>query len=273
MTEAHEIAAELGEAKPQPIALIGRILRRLGHAETWALVERVREIEAAGGMPTSDGARQRTPGGVFFALVKQHLEESGQKEAAEALFPAQRKQQRRGHPAHPAHQPPLHIGLRPRVKGRPGAPPPRSLPGAPPSPPVIVLLDSNSALAAARRLLTAEMGCYAVGAHQATSTLRVRFSFPEVARARYADQIAALERESGWRVELHAEPHQGHLADAARRTLPAAITPVGPPSLRPATRTVLLRCRGTASEEELAVAQRVFQGETGWRLDLEQLAP
>ncbi|HWQ16111.1 MAG TPA: phosphorylated adapter RNA export RNA-binding domain-containing protein, partial [Roseiflexaceae bacterium] len=204
MTDAHEIAEQLGETRPQPIALIARILRRLGHVQTWALVERVREIEAAGGMLTSDGARRRTPGGVFFALVKQHVKASGQTDVEAALFPPRRRQrQRRGHPAHPPYLPPLRLGLRPRVKGRPGAPPPpRMVAGASPPDPGTAALDSNSALAAARRLLTAEIGCYAVGAHEATRTLRVRISFPDAARARYAGQIAALERESGWRVEL-----------------------------------------------------------------------
>jgi len=118
-----EIAAELGETKPQPIALIGRIMRRLGSVQTWELVERVHALEAAGGMQTSDGSRRRTPGGVFFALVKQHLEESGQAEAAEALFPARpKKRQRRGHPGRIVRCLAAPFEIRPRVKGRTGAP-------------------------------------------------------------------------------------------------------------------------------------------------------
>jgi hypothetical protein len=273
MSDGYEIADRLGETNPQPVALIGRIVRRIGHVEAGALLDRTLAIEAAGGMLTSDGSRRRTPGGVFFALVKQHLEASGQHEAAAALFPPrQRRPKRRAEPMPFAVALPPAPVMRPRLKGRPGAPlpAPRGL-AQPAAAPIQPVLDSNSALATARRLLPAEIGCYSIGAHQESRTLRVRFAFPERARQRYAELFGALQEATGWHVELHPAPHQGRLAEAALAALPAGVEPLGGPSLRQATNTALLRVRGTMAPEQLAAVQRLFHEQTGWQLDVEQL--
>jgi hypothetical protein len=113
------------------------------------------------------------------------------------------------------------------------------------------------------------MGCYALGAHQQSRTLRARFSFPDTARERYAEQIALVERETGWRVELHPAPHQGHLAEAALGALPAGIEPQGAPSLRAQDRTVTVRALGTAAEGQIEGARRLFREQTGWELAVE----
>ncbi|MEN9935907.1 MAG: hypothetical protein RLZZ387_2486 [Chloroflexota bacterium] len=278
MSDAYDIAAQLGETQPQPIALIGRILRRLGHVQTGAIVDRVREIEQAGGMPTSDGSRRRTPGGVFFALVKQHLEETGQAEAAVALFPPrQRQRQSKGqgqgksksHPVLPVHPPPppLPMVMRPRVRGRPGAPLPAPISAPPPAP--SEPLESNAALGVARQHLTPEMGCYAIGARQEARVLAVRFSYPDVARERYAREIARVERESGWRVELHPAVHQGNLATSALRALPKGLSAERSPSIRAADRRVTVRCSGQATADAIEVARQAFRDETGWELAVE----
>jgi hypothetical protein len=49
------------------------VVSELGAEGARQLVEEVRAVEAAGGMPTKDGSRRRTPGGVFFALAYERL--------------------------------------------------------------------------------------------------------------------------------------------------------------------------------------------------------
>ena len=52
--------------------LLTQVLRTLGQDRTWAVLTATLQCEAAGGMRTKAGDRRRTPGGVFFQLVKQH---------------------------------------------------------------------------------------------------------------------------------------------------------------------------------------------------------
>src|SRR5215469_10580144 len=68
---ANRIADDLGETEAQPRATIWRSVKALGIEQTQALLSRTQEIEAAGGMMTADDTRRRTPGGVYFALVRQ----------------------------------------------------------------------------------------------------------------------------------------------------------------------------------------------------------
>lgn len=55
------------------IALLNRVEAVLGVDEMQALYARTQEIEAGGGMLTVRGNRRRTPGGVFFFLVKEKM--------------------------------------------------------------------------------------------------------------------------------------------------------------------------------------------------------
>jgi len=66
---ARGIAAVLGETLPPPIRLITRIVDRLGPARARALLGQALTVEAQGGFVLPDGTR-RTPGGVFFHLVR-----------------------------------------------------------------------------------------------------------------------------------------------------------------------------------------------------------
>jgi len=71
-----EIAAALGETERQPIEQIARAVDRLGVERARAFLVRVREIEAEGGRMLPDGSRRRTPGGLFFLLVRQSADVS-----------------------------------------------------------------------------------------------------------------------------------------------------------------------------------------------------
>ncbi len=65
-----EIAAHLGETEPGPRKTIKRAVRILGPVQVQALLDRTLEIERTGGLLLPDGSRRRTPGGVFFYLIR-----------------------------------------------------------------------------------------------------------------------------------------------------------------------------------------------------------
>jgi hypothetical protein len=75
-----QLAAVLQEPK---IALLTKVLRTLGVDRTTAILTDTLQREAAGGMRTKDATRRRTPGGVFFQLVRQQASPQEQRR----LFP------------------------------------------------------------------------------------------------------------------------------------------------------------------------------------------
>jgi uncharacterized protein len=127
-------------------------------------------------------------------------------------------------------------------------------------------LKMNLATWSAQELFGPATGCYKIGADQQAGILILRFEFPDVARARYAAQIAALARSTGWQVQVYPQPHQGALDAAARAALPPGLTLLGAPSLAAPDRAVTLRCRGAADPAALDAAQAAFAELTGWRL-------
>ena len=127
-------------------------------------------------------------------------------------------------------------------------------------------LKLNLAMWAAQEMFGPETGCYKIGADQQAGALTLRFTFPDVARARYADQIAQLATSTGWQVQIHPQAHQAALGEAAQRALPPELTPAGAPSFAAATREVVVRCLGEASAAALAAAQAAFAEQTGWTL-------
>jgi hypothetical protein len=66
------IACTLGETKPGVLSQLHVIVKKLGCAEALRLLAEAQHVEAGGGMLINDGSRRRTPGGVFFALVRTH---------------------------------------------------------------------------------------------------------------------------------------------------------------------------------------------------------
>ncbi len=67
------IAAQLGETEQGPVMQIRRAVRTLGPERTLQFVQRTLDVEAQGGLMLPDGSRRRTPGGVFFYLVRGHI--------------------------------------------------------------------------------------------------------------------------------------------------------------------------------------------------------
>lgn len=78
------IAEQLAEPN---IELLSKVVGHLGTQKALALLSQTLELEAQGGQLIKSGQRRRTPGGVYFWLVKQQLSE----EEHAALFPTKRR--------------------------------------------------------------------------------------------------------------------------------------------------------------------------------------
>ncbi len=129
-------------------------------------------------------------------------------------------------------------------------------------------LSQHDAIQLAQHMFNALPGFYKAGGDLATTTLLLRFYFPQVAQTRYAGLLAELEAQTGWHVRLHQTAHQQALVEMARRLLPAGLTCVGVPSLYLDQQTVMVNYLGQASPEALQEAQQQFLSETGWHLNL-----
>jgi hypothetical protein len=67
-----QITTALGETKPMARGQIKRIVQTIGEERALAILQQALEIEQHGGLMLADGKR-RTPGGVFFRLVKEQM--------------------------------------------------------------------------------------------------------------------------------------------------------------------------------------------------------
>ena len=66
-----QIATTLGETESVPLMHLRRIVQTLGPERALQLLEQAQTVEAQGGLMVLDGSRRRTPGGVFFRLVRE----------------------------------------------------------------------------------------------------------------------------------------------------------------------------------------------------------
>jgi phosphorylated adapter RNA export protein len=81
-----DLATYLGETGAKPKATIERSVAYLGIEEAQALRQEVEQIEADGGMMTTDGARRRTPGGIYLLLLKQRMGDAGRKDELKKIL-------------------------------------------------------------------------------------------------------------------------------------------------------------------------------------------
>ena len=92
---------KLAEILQEPqVPLLRQALRTFGPERTVAVLTDTLQCEAQGGMLTKDGSRRRTPGGVFFQLVK----ERATPQERRRLFPPAGSQHRQA-PARPHAEP------------------------------------------------------------------------------------------------------------------------------------------------------------------------
>jgi hypothetical protein len=64
------IAEQSGESEAEPLQLLHKVVKKLGPEQALAFLKETQEVEAQGGLLLPDGSRRRTPGGVFFYLVR-----------------------------------------------------------------------------------------------------------------------------------------------------------------------------------------------------------
>jgi CHAD domain-containing protein len=67
-----QIAQALGETQPAALGQLKRIVQTIGEEQALAILQQALEIEQQGGLMLPDRKR-RTPGGVFFRLVKEQM--------------------------------------------------------------------------------------------------------------------------------------------------------------------------------------------------------
>jgi len=121
-TTAAAIAAQLGETHASARATIWRTVRTIGVERAQAFVAQTLEVEANGGLLVPNGSRRRTPGGVFFYLVRTQISDE-EAVAINVLWrgAAQRRQ--------------LGVGAKPPRRTTDTATP--STPAPPPRPPFV----------------------------------------------------------------------------------------------------------------------------------------
>jgi len=92
---------QLAEILQEPkVPLLRQVLRTLGQERCAALLAETLACEANGGLLTQDGTRRRTPGGVFFQLVKKRATRQERHRLFYAPTPQPSKAPARPH-AHP----------------------------------------------------------------------------------------------------------------------------------------------------------------------------
>ncbi|HEY4035831.1 MAG TPA: MBL fold metallo-hydrolase [Ktedonobacteraceae bacterium] len=109
---------------------------------------------------------------------------------------------------------------------------------------------------------------YRVGVDTDKGILWVHFHFPDRAKDDYAQQIADLANQTGWKVFLYPYVHQKALIEAARHLLPEGVSVNGKVSLYQDSCTLTLTCIGSIPAEQREDIQQQFSMETGWTLDL-----
>src|SRR5512145_785355 len=71
---AVQFAQQLSETTPDPVRQIQMLIHHLGIDMIRQKVEETLQIEQQAGIMTQDGTRRRTPGGVFFFIVKRDMD-------------------------------------------------------------------------------------------------------------------------------------------------------------------------------------------------------
>ena len=99
------IAQQLGETNFGARAQIRRIVERLGTERALAFLEETLEVEAQGGLMLPDGSRRRTPGGLFFYLVRTRVAPEEWADIWQARYRAKKKTAQVAAPPAPAPSP------------------------------------------------------------------------------------------------------------------------------------------------------------------------
>jgi Cft2 family RNA processing exonuclease len=133
-------------------------------------------------------------------------------------------------------------------------------------------LDLNTAMALTRAAFRDVPDFYKVSADQSQGILMVRFHFPDVAAERYADRLAQVSEQTGWRVSIYPELHQGAMDSLVRKMIPAGAEMAAAPSLHRKQQQVVVKVQGKIEKETLKTIQASFTKTTGWHLVVQELS-
>jgi Cft2 family RNA processing exonuclease len=129
-------------------------------------------------------------------------------------------------------------------------------------------MEQNAAQQLIRQMLGSESGLYKIGIDGAAGALTLRFNFPAVAREQYQGQLAQLEQQTGWHIEIYPATNHGALEAELRRLLPPGVQLRGAPSLHMDQLQAVATYEGALEEAACSQVQVAFQTKTGWSLDL-----
>jgi len=130
-------------------------------------------------------------------------------------------------------------------------------------------MNQNNAVETAQQLVKDLPDYVKVGAEPNRWVLHVRFHFPVVARQRYSPLLDEICTQTGWGVDIADDVHQDALAQMAQHVLPQGLSLAKAPSIFHNRMAVVLKYKGTATQEAISAAQQRFTEETGWTLYLE----
>ncbi|NJO05030.1 MAG: hypothetical protein HC876_05600 [Chloroflexaceae bacterium] len=227
---ALRLAQVLGETEPEPVQLLQRVVEVLGTPETQELLDLTSQIESDGGLLTRDGSRRRTPGGTFFWLVRDRLQQQGRRKELNRIFPVRRSKPAgppRARKSLPLVAPPPVLEVAHRRK------PLRNRPRRRPKDAV----DRKQALETLHRPTLhqadiiaavdqhlghpADLRKRSVDPH--TGTVTLHFDFPTVAYRTYEAAIKAAAEAAGVSIQVSPSVNQDALQRVARSLLPSSI--------------------------------------------------
>lgn len=135
-------------------------------------------------------------------------------------------------------------------------------------------MEMNQARTRIQETFPPESGLFRCSIRQEEGAYELAFHFPDAIRARHADQLVALEEETGWTIRLRDTPHQGRLFEEALNTVPAGAVVVKSPALHLQDRKVVVGVEIPAEladiwEQQASAAAERFAGKTGYGLVLE----
>jgi Cft2 family RNA processing exonuclease/nucleotide-binding universal stress UspA family protein len=133
--------------------------------------------------------------------------------------------------------------------------------------PGAVVMEPNQALAQANRQFPREARMRKAGYRLDQHILALTFDFPDVARERYAAQIADLQVATGWTVEILPEANQSALFTLAQEVLRPGWRVTKGPALHRQAKQVAITISGPSPlRSEIEQAQQHFQDECGFDL-------
>jgi hypothetical protein len=131
-------------------------------------------------------------------------------------------------------------------------------------------MDLNTALTVVDQLIPAGSGLYRRGGDVQHQSLRLYFAFPDALESSTVELIEQIQQETGWKVQVHPQPHQQLMMETLSRLLPDGSNWGKNPSIHLEQKRVELQLSSARELEaaELEVLGAQFLAQTGYQLQL-----